>query len=153
MGCVAVKLLRVGKRQNISKHFQSLTFLYDKGLKQTAKTTLKRLHDKSPTVFEWHRQSLCLSLVHIRTSAAHTCFLFKLAELERICQEHWDKPTKAWCKFVETYSRRLENVIVAKGKVPAIVVNIIGCAEENHRFMLLIDKCSYKHVLFVIVGP
>ena len=39
-----------------------------------------------------------------------------LIELERICREEWEKLTKYRCaKLVESYPRRLEAVITAKG--------------------------------------
>ncbi|KAF7656590.1 hypothetical protein LDENG_00038290 [Lucifuga dentata] len=47
--------------------------------------------------------------------AVHRHFPSNQMELERICQEEWDKLPKSKCaKLVETYPRRLAAVIAAK---------------------------------------
>ncbi|KAF7656747.1 hypothetical protein LDENG_00036670 [Lucifuga dentata] len=48
--------------------------------------------------------------------AVHRPFPFNLTELERVCQEEWDKLPKSRCaELVETYSRSLAAVIASSG--------------------------------------
>lgn len=83
------------------------TFGHDNDLKHTAETTLKWLRDKSLTVLQKPRQSFkphCISVRDLK-NAVHRYFLSCLTELERICQDEWNKlPKFSWAKPIETES-------------------------------------------------
>lgn len=78
------------------------TFQHDNDLRLTANTILEWLHDNqspelNPMKDLWEDPKM----------TADRFFLSNLLELERICQEEWDKPPKPRCeKLVEIYPGR-----------------------------------------------
>jgi hypothetical protein len=103
--------LRLGRR---------LAFQQDNDPTHTAKTTQKRLRDKSLNVLQWPSQSLDLiPIKHLWRDlkiAVQQCSSSNLTELERICREEWEKLPKCRCaKLLVSYPRRLGAVIAAEG--------------------------------------
>ena len=99
---------------------RQFTFQHDNDPKHTPKTMLQWLWDKSLIVLKWPSQSPDLNpMEHLWRDlklAGLRCFPSNLMELDKICQEDWDKlPKFRWGRLVENYPRRLKAVIAAKG--------------------------------------
>ncbi len=103
--------LRLGRR---------FTFQQDNVPKHTAKITKEWLHNNSVTVLEWPSQSPDLNPIeHLWRDlkmAVHQRLPSNLTELERICEEEWQRIPKSRCeKLVASFPKRLMAVLNQKG--------------------------------------
>ncbi|KAG2455540.1 TCB1 transposase, partial [Polypterus senegalus] len=106
----SAKDLRLGRR---------FTFQQDNDPKHTAKIT-EWLHNNFVTVLEWPSQSLDLNPIeHLWRDlkmAVHQRLPSNLTELERICEEEWQRIPKSRCeKLVTSFPRRFMAVLAQKG--------------------------------------
>uniref|UniRef100_A0A7N9AQB8 Transposase n=1 Tax=Mastacembelus armatus TaxID=205130 RepID=A0A7N9AQB8_9TELE len=103
--------LRLGRR---------FTFQQDNDPKHTAKITKEWLRNNSVTVLDWPSQSPDLNPIeHLWRDlkmAVHQRSPSNLTELERICEEEWQRIPKSRCeKLVASFPRRLMAVLAQKG--------------------------------------
>ena len=99
---------------------QRFTFQQDNDPKLTAKATPECLQYKNMKVLEWPGRNPDLNPIENLWKdlkiAVHRRSPSNLTELEQICEEEWEKIPKSRCaKPIQTYPRRLEAVIAAKG--------------------------------------
>ena len=88
--------------------------------KHTAKATLEWLQNKNVKALEWPSQSIDLNPIENLWKdlkiAVHRHSPSNSTELEQICKEEWEKIPKFRCaKLIQTYPRRLEALVAAKG--------------------------------------
>ena len=99
---------------------QRFLFQQDNDAKHAAISTLERLQNKNVKVLEWPSQSPDLNPIENLWKdlkiVVHRHSPSNLTVLERICREECEKIPKSRCaKLIQTYLRRLEAVIAAKG--------------------------------------
>ena len=110
-------LLQSAKDVRLQHRFM---FQQDNNRKHPAKATMEWRQNKNVKVLVWSSESPDLnpieSLWKDLKIAVHRHSPSNMAELEQICKEEWEKIPKSRCaKLTQTYPRRREAVIAAKG--------------------------------------
>ncbi len=102
--------LRLGRR---------FTFQQDNDPKHTAKITKEWLHNNSVTVLEWPSRSPDLNPIeHLWRDlkmAVHQRLPSNLTELERICEEEWQRIPKSRCEKLVAFPKKTHGCIKSKG--------------------------------------
>jgi len=129
------------------------TFQQDNDLKLTAKATQEWLRDNSVNVLEWPSQSPDLNPIeHLWRDPkiyVHWWSPSNLTELERICEEEWQKIPQSRCaKLVASYRKRLEAVIAAKGASTKYWVKVNTYVNVIFQFFFFINFTDVFKILF-----